>query len=722
MNDSLSRKSIPVLVTMAVAVLSPTVVFMLAGDAPQMSVLVVVGLVGTFVIRRPLPRTSRSFIYSGVGAFLIATIAHQIMPVDADRFFLIPANVYGPGVLLLAVGATYFEQRDTTITSFIALCIISMLLAGNVVGFSGTYERLPEQWSRELNFHLVFGIGVFVQLLAVLALLPRTQFRRVQGVKPSRRRQALRLCLVFVLMGTTGAIVLGLRATAFRYRHVVESSFSSLFQRYWRGKVGRIVFGRDVDLWRTVPLRTRADKAIVLRATADAPPGYLRGVVYSAYSAGRWSVTGTAEKMSSREAGGRLAYMTFTRETPIRPSGPPKPSRRVGILPASRFSSVHLLCPGRAVKFDLVATSLDNSPDGAISYSDFERGVGYETELEERFSGTAYQGPTLEDPGTRARYLRVPKYLEKCLNGVAAEALAGAPPREATQVTVARLVRFFHDRFTYKLGVEMDREHGDPVRQFLTTHRAGHCELFAASAVLLLRSRGIPARYVTGFVCAEQHPSGRYYLSRLEDAHAWVEAYISETGRWVTVEPTTAAGIPQGNSDFNAASALWDRMGAGWQKLMSLVKKGFMAEAITAFVLGVWRVFLGVLRNPVGLPILLVATFLFGRRMVRRLRRAGNPDALLEDTRWQVRKNVALIEAFGRRIGVPWPTGATVAEYARLLGEQKGAVALTPVVKLLEEYQHLRFGGALPGSEAADGFDKRVRQVLNEVRRTKTRA
>jgi hypothetical protein len=39
----------------------------------------------------------------------------------------------------------------------------------------------------------------------------------------------------------------------------------------------------------------------------------------------------------------------------------------------------------------------------------------------------------------------------------------------------------------------------DPVESFLLGEHAGHCELFASSAVLLLRLRGVPARYVTGF-------------------------------------------------------------------------------------------------------------------------------------------------------------------------------------------------------------------------------
>ena len=69
---------------------------------------------------------------------------------------------------------------------------------------------------------------------------------------------------------------------------------------------------------------------------------------------------------------------------------------------------------------------------------------------------------------------------------------------------------------------------------FLTEAGEGYCVHYATACTALLRALGIPARYVTGYVC-EPQPNVTETVRNL-NAHAWVEAWID--GRWVTVEPT----------------------------------------------------------------------------------------------------------------------------------------------------------------------------------------
>ena len=77
---------------------------------------------------------------------------------------------------------------------------------------------------------------------------------------------------------------------------------------------------------------------------------------------------------------------------------------------------------------------------------------------------------------------------------------------------------------------------------------AGHCELFASAAVLLLRVRGVPARYVTGFRGGEWNAVGGYVAVRDDRAHAWAEAFIADRG-WVR-------SLPQGSSTEEVAQAV----------------------------------------------------------------------------------------------------------------------------------------------------------------------
>ena len=61
--------------------------------------------------------------------------------------------------------------------------------------------------------------------------------------------------------------------------------------------------------------------------------------------------------------------------------------------------------------------------------------------------------------------------------------------------------------------------------------------------VLMLRSQGIPARLVTGFLGGEYNPFEGYYIVRESNAHAWVEACMPGEG-WRIFDPTPPAGRP----------------------------------------------------------------------------------------------------------------------------------------------------------------------------------
>ncbi len=69
---------------------------------------------------------------------------------------------------------------------------------------------------------------------------------------------------------------------------------------------------------------------------------------------------------------------------------------------------------------------------------------------------------------------------------------------------------------------------------FLEEAEEGYCVHYASACTALLRALGIPARYVSGYVCTL--PANRKTPVTNLQAHAWVEAWID--GRWICVEPT----------------------------------------------------------------------------------------------------------------------------------------------------------------------------------------
>lgn len=76
----------------------------------------------------------------------------------------------------------------------------------------------------------------------------------------------------------------------------------------------------------------------------------------------------------------------------------------------------------------------------------------------------------------------------------------------------------------------------DYVDWFLNESKQGYCMHYATAATLLLRTAGIPARYVSGYVAYAP-----YRLARTEvtdhAAHAWVEVYVDDVG-WFPLEFT----------------------------------------------------------------------------------------------------------------------------------------------------------------------------------------
>jgi len=80
----------------------------------------------------------------------------------------------------------------------------------------------------------------------------------------------------------------------------------------------------------------------------------------------------------------------------------------------------------------------------------------------------------------------------------------------------------------------------NPLAHFLFERRAGHCEYFAAAMTVMLRTLGIPARYVNGFLPGEYNELGRDLIVRARDAHSWVEVYLPGYG-WIPFDPTPPA-------------------------------------------------------------------------------------------------------------------------------------------------------------------------------------
>ena len=122
------------------------------------------------------------------------------------------------------------------------------------------------------------------------------------------------------------------------------------------------------------------------------------------------------------------------------------------------------------------------------------------------------------------------------------EANATTPLEKAKAIELHFL---FPNRYDYDLDPDVERTSGmDPVEDFISNHRTGHCEYFASAAVLMLRSQNIPARMVVGYKGGEWNSVGSYYQFRQLHAHAWVEAYLAPGEESTNLMPDGQAGVP----------------------------------------------------------------------------------------------------------------------------------------------------------------------------------
>jgi protein-glutamine gamma-glutamyltransferase len=133
-------------------------------------------------------------------------------------------------------------------------------------------------------------------------------------------------------------------------------------------------------------------------------------------------------------------------------------------------------------------------------------------------------------------YLQLPK-LDPRVRDLARQVTSGTSTDYEKVVAVER---YLQSKYAYTLDLGHRRPE-DPIAYFLFDRKKGHCEYFASSMAIMLRTLGIPSRIVNGFRGGEFNDLTGNYIIRARDAHSWVEAYFPRYG-WVQFDPTPAAG------------------------------------------------------------------------------------------------------------------------------------------------------------------------------------
>ena len=144
-----------------------------------------------------------------------------------------------------------------------------------------------------------------------------------------------------------------------------------------------------------------------------------------------------------------------------------------------------------------------------------------------RRAGTDY--PT----AVEQRYVQVPESTPDRVADLTAQVTAEATNPYDTAVAVER---YLESEKGYSLDVSQPE--GDIADAFLFEMERGYCTYYATTMVTMLRTQGIPARFVVGYLPGQSVADDEWVV-RGYDSHAWVEVYFPETG-WVAFDPTPA--------------------------------------------------------------------------------------------------------------------------------------------------------------------------------------
>ncbi|KAF0167956.1 MAG: hypothetical protein FD160_4012, partial [Caulobacteraceae bacterium] len=322
-------------------------------------------------------------------------------------------------------------------------------------------------------------------------------------------------------------------------------------------------FGNQIELGGFGVIRD--DPTVVLRVTPDPhtrerPPFlalYLRGTSFDRYDGRRWT-----RSPSSGHVLARVGNDTY----PLRRLPDERKDQRLRIV------LDHLDEPVVFVPAGAVALSIPpRIEDAARVPRDVTHAQGLDVRYEDPDAlGLIYGAYVSSDPGERDILPLLPErkqnYLQLPDDQTRVEKLAREVVGDAANDfdKAARIEGYLRSKYGYTLE-QPDVGHRAPLEGFLFDKKRGHCEYFSTAMTIMLRTLGIRARNVTGFVGGRYNAYGDYYAVRQGDAHSWVEAHIVERG-WVTFDPTPPSRAEVGPSEGPWADvrALIDALHTRW--------------------------------------------------------------------------------------------------------------------------------------------------------------
>ena len=453
----------------------------------------------------------------------------------ADYFFLsrgfLAATVH---LVLFAMVVRLFSLQRTRDHYMLAVLSFLMVLAAAVLTVGSVFLL------SFAGFLLVAVITFVLMEMRHSVAAEQTHALDPRVAAPSRR-------MAYGLLAIAPVLMLMIMAGSFLVFFLLPRISSHYLSAYTPTSDVSTGFADRVQLGRIGEIQQSSAVVMHIEIQNDLQGGYdlkWRGIALSAFDGSVWS-NSVAQTLLRPTGDGsyRLAPLVDPRTAS---AGAGRPIRYRVLMEPLGTNVFFLAEKPQSLIGDFRQISIDDG--GAVYNLDSDRPINrYEAESQlAEADGDELRLAANSVPAGMDKYLKLPP-LDIRISKLADEITAPAPSNYDKAVALEQYLST-HFGYTLELPRTLPR---DPLANFLFERKRGHCEYFASSMAVMLRSLHIPSRIVTGFRGGEFNDLTGQYVVRASDAHSWVEAYFPGSG-WVTFDPTPAGSL--------ATRTGWSRM------------------------------------------------------------------------------------------------------------------------------------------------------------------
>jgi transglutaminase-like putative cysteine protease len=260
---------------------------------------------------------------------------------------------------------------------------------------------------------------------------------------------------------------------------------------------------------------------------------YWHAAVYDTYEDGGWYISNSRRVLHLPDEGQLAVEPTRLREEVLQTF--------INYVPnaATIYGAPQLLNTDRQMYVD---QSIDDAGNAHV-YNTLSRFVMRQGERYQVVSGysvadaTSLRQAPQEYPGWIAeRYLQLPDTITPETIALAQEVTA---PYDNPFDKALAVRDYLRANVAYNDQIAAPPQDVEPVHYILFESREGYCNYYATAMVVMLRSQGVPARFVAGYAQGEWDDVTGSYRVRANNAHTWVEVYFPNYG-WIPFEPTAS--------------------------------------------------------------------------------------------------------------------------------------------------------------------------------------